>query len=154
MKRVLILGCLLIALASSLEAQWINTGDNSAFNFVAPDEVTANTRNEVLFPFGEARTYTANNDTLTLTVNQFYTFYSTASDSIIADTRFFLTIDAQVTRGAMLFLEVPSGHLAQDFIPATGFLGVTVAGVSHKTKWLSFIYNGTAFLPISSIQID
>ena len=150
-KLILIAGFLVVAL--TMQAQWINNTDHTSFNFKAPTGATA-IKNEVLFPFSDVTTYTASNDTLTLTIDQMVTFYSTASDSIIGDTYFYLTISAQVTAGAQLFIEVPAGHLAQDFIPKTGFLGTTVAGVSHKIKWLSFIYNGTAFINTGATQID
>lgn len=153
MKKAVFFIAVLIVLSSSLSAQWINNDDNTSFNFKAPEGATA-TKNEVLFPFYEATTYTANNDTLTLTIEQQYTFCTTASDSLIADTYFYLSIDAQVTAGAMLILEVPAGKLAQDFIPKTGFTGTTVAGVASKTKYLTFIYNGTAFINIGAQQVN
>jgi hypothetical protein len=153
-SKVLILVCSILTIAlAPAKAQWINSAENKSFNFVAPEGATV-VKNEVLFPFGKSLTYTANNDTLTLTVDHFYTFYTTASDSLIANTNFFLTIDRTVTRGAMLVIEVPGGHVVRNFIPKTGFLGAAVAGVSHKTKYLTFIYNGTAFIHIGSQQID
>jgi hypothetical protein len=153
MKKILFLTICLLALAASAQGQWINNTDETSFNFIAPDGATS-TKNEVLFPFSEATTYTANNDTLTLAVTQFFTFYSTASDSLIASTNFYLTIDAQVTAGAILILKVPAGHLAQSFIPKTGITGTTVAGVAHKTKYLTFIYNGSTFIHIGTMQIN
>lgn len=155
MKKLLAIACLFIFAASlqPAQAQWINNDDETSFNFIAPEGATA-TKNEVLFPFYEATTYTANNDTLTLTIEQMFTFCTTASDSLTTDTYFYLTIDDQVTAGAQLILEVPAGHLAQDFIPKTGFTGTTVAGVAHKTKYLTFIYNGTAFIHVGSMQVN
>lgn len=152
MKRIVLIGVLMV-FALSVQAQWVNNTDHTSFNFKAPTGA-ASIKNEVLFPVADVLTYTTTNDTVTLTIDQMVTFYSTASDSIIADTRFLLTISTQVTAGAQLYLEVPSGHLAQDFLPGPSFIGTTVAGVAHKIKWLSFIYNGTAWINTGAQQIN
>jgi hypothetical protein len=151
MKRLSIIA-FLVVFTVSLQAQWINNTEHKSFNFKAPSGATA-IKNEVLFPFAQVTTYTANNDTLTLPVTQFYTFYTT-TDTLIASTYFYLTINSQVTAGAQLFILVPAGHLGQSFIPKTGFTGITVAGVSHKKKELQFVYDGTTFVHIGTMQID
>jgi hypothetical protein len=149
-RQILILSFILFAF--TLKAQWVNNSEHKSFNFIAPSGATA-IKNEVLFPFAENATYDADNDTLTLAVSQYYTFHTT-TDTLIANTYFYLTIDHQVTTGAELFILVPAGHLAQNFIPKTGFVGTTVAGTAHKSKYLHFIYNGTAFIHIGTMQID
>jgi hypothetical protein len=152
MKRFILITAIVL-FSFSLEAQtWINNTDNTSFNFKAPTGATE-IKNEVLFPFYEVTTYDADNDTLTLPVVQYYTFYTT-TDTLIANTYFYLTISSQVTAGAQLFILVPAGHLAQSFIPKTGFVGTTVTGTAHKSKYLHFIYNGTAFIHVGSMQVD
>jgi len=152
MKKSIVLIALLIALSASLQAQWINNTDNTSFNFIAPDGATA-TKNEVLFPFSEVTTYSTTNDTLTLTVEQQFTVYST-TDTLDANTYFYLTIDAQITAGAQLLLLCKSGAVARSFIPKTGFIGTTATGTINKSKYLQFIYNGTAFIHVGTMQID
>ena len=152
MKRAILIAAFIL-FAFTIKAQWINKTDNTSFNFRAPLGATS-IKNEVLFPFSQVTTYIADNDTLTLAVSQQCTIYTCTSDSLIASTYFYLTISSQVTTGAQLLIEVPAGKLAQSFIPKTGFVGATVAGTASKTKYLIFIYNGTAFIHISTQQID
>jgi hypothetical protein len=151
MKKILIIAFLVVCTAS-LQAQWINNTENKSFNFTAPYGATA-IKNEVLFPFTEKNTYTPTTP-VALSVSQMVIIYSTASGTLTAATTFNLTINAHVTTGAMLLLEVKSDGTARDFIPGTGFIGVTTAGTINKTKWLMFIYNGTAFIHVSTNQVN
>lgn len=151
MKKLLIIG-FLVAITASLQAQWVNHTEHKSFNFIAPSGAVS-LKNEVLFPFSDVTTYSTTNDTLTLEVEQYYTFYSTA-DTLDANTYFYLTIDHQVTAGAQLFILCKSGAVARSFIPKTGFTGTTVTGTINKSKYLHFIYNGTAFIHVGTMQVD
>lgn len=152
MKKLMLLFTILIALAVNASAQWINTTESTAFNFIAP-EGASETTNEVLFPVSDVTTYDADNDTITLSIDQMVTFYS-STDTLQADTYFFTSVDDQVTAGALLFVSAKSGTTARAFIPDTGFTGTSTAGAIGKTKWLMFAYNGSSFIHVGTNQID
>lgn len=152
MKKIYFLIIGLLALAASVQGQWVNNTDATSFNFIAPDSATA-TKNEVLFPFFEASTYTATSP-VALSISQMVTIYSLASGTSTAATTFNLTIAPQVTAGAILLIQTKSDGTARDFVPGTGITGVTTAGYANKTKWLMFIYNGTSFIHISTNQVN
>lgn len=151
MKKLVLISVIL-TLTLSLSAQWVHNTEHKSFNFKAPSGAT-NLKNEVLFPFSEVTTYSASNDTLTLTVKQYNTFFST-TDTLLANTYFYLSVNSQVTAGAQLFILCKSGAVARSFIPKTGFTGTTVTGTASKSKYLHFVYNGTAFIHVGTMQID
>ena len=153
MKRTYILA-FLVLFTSSLQAQWINHTESKSFNFIAPTGATA-LKNQVLFPFYEVNTYSVTtNDTIKLTVTQFFTIYTTADTLHGTSTKLLLTINSQLTPGARLFVMCKSGTIARNIIPSTGIVVTAITGTSTKTKYLEFVYNGTAFVHIATNQVN
>src|SRR5690606_36635832 len=66
-----------------------------------------------------------------------------------------LDIDAELQAGAELHIKAKSDGTARDITFGAGFDAPVLAGVINKTKVQSFVYDGTAFLPIgAALQID
>ena len=153
MKKSLII-VLLVTFTACLQAQWINNIEHKSFGFTAPYGASA-IKNNVLFPWYEVKTYTVTtNDTINLAVKQFYTIYTTSDTLHGTSTKLLLTIDGQLTPGAQLLVMAKSGKIVRNIIPSTGIVGTTVTGTSQKTKYLLFIYNGTAFVHVATNQIN
>ena len=118
-----------------------------SFNFVAPDGAIAE-KNEVLFPFHEIQTpdYAA---TLAVTVKQRDCFLQpgTLTGAVTID----LTIDAQLTPGAKLYLKVTADGTNRVVTLGTGFdAAATDITVTASTCFCrTFVYDGTAFVPVN-----
>ena len=121
-------------------------GSSNSFEFVAPAGA-ANKLNEVLFPFTEKKepAYAA---TVAATIKQMKTFIQPAE--LTGNLTLNLTIDSQVTPGAMLFVKLDADGTNRTFAPGTGFddscadVTVTANTVVNKT----YIFDGVAFLPV------
>ena len=121
-------------------------GSSNSFEFVAPAGAT-NQLNEVLFPFTEKQepAYAA---TVAATIKQMKTFIQPAE--LTGNATLNLTIDPQVTAGAMLCVKLDADGTNRTFTPGTGFdasaaaVTVTASTVVNKT----YIFDGVAFLPI------
>jgi hypothetical protein len=130
---------------------WIHQSEDKSCNFVAPAGLAAD--QEVLFPAADVQTPEAA-ATLPVTIKQMVTFIHLATAMAAAMT-INLSINAQVTKGAIIHLKAASDGTARDITFGTGFTAPVLAGVISKTKVQSFIYNGTAFFPIGDgLQID
>jgi len=122
-------------------------GTEVEHSFKAPEGSDDLTR-EVLFPLGEVQApdYAA---TLAVAVKQMETFLQPAE--LTGNVTINLTIDAQVTPGAKLYLKLDADATNRTVTLGTGFdadaSDITVTGdtVAFKT----FVYDGTAFVPAS-----
>jgi len=121
-----------------------------SFNFVAPDGASE-VKNEVLFPFTEkqAPAYAA---TLAVAVKQMQTFLQ--PEQLTGAATVNLTIDAQVTPGATLHLKLSADGTNRAVTLGTGFAGLaTVTVKASTTACVSFVYDGSAFVPMNSIPV-
>lgn len=121
-------------------------GSTNSFSFIPPSGASEQV-NEVLFPFTEKQepAYAA---TVAATIKQMKTFVQPAE--LTGNLALNLTIDAQVTPGAMLFVKLDADGTNRTFTPGAGFdasaaaVTVTANTVVNKT----YIFDGTAFLPV------
>jgi hypothetical protein len=124
-------------------------GSFQSFGFLAPDGITTE-KNEVLFPFHEKKTpaYAA---TLAVTVKQRDTFLQPGA--LTGNVTINLTIDAQVTPGAKLYVKVKESANSADrtVTLGTGFdedaSDITV--VKNTIVYKTFVYDGVSFVPLS-----
>jgi len=70
-----------------------------------------------------------------------------------------LTLTAAATSkelypGAELIIKLQSDTTARDVTLSTGFSGTTIAGVISKTKYATFVYDGTNFVHVGTQQVD
>lgn len=128
---------------------WIKKNDDdssNSFNFVAP-EGAAEQVNEVLFPFAEIQepVYAAS---VTVEVKQMETFVDPAE--LTGDLAMVLTIDAQVTKGAKLYVKLTADATNRTFAPGDGFDAATpdVTVTATTTVFKTYVYDGTAFRPV------
>lgn len=124
--------------------------DNSySHNFKAPAG-SADLNREVLFPLAEKQT-PAYGATLAVNIKQMQTFLQPAELTGAATIN--LTIDAQVSAGAQLHLKLDADSTARTVTLGTGFdTGLaSIAVAATKVAFLSFVYDGTAFVPTCSI---
>lgn len=125
-------------------------GSSQSFNFVPPSGASAQ-KNEVLFPFSEKKTpaYAA---TLAVAVKQMDTFVQ--PEELTGAVTINLTIDAQVTPGAKLHLKLTADGTGRAVTLGTGFAGLASITVkASTTACVSFVYDGTAFVPVMSIPV-
>jgi hypothetical protein len=128
---------------------WIkkqSDGTHEEFNFVAPE---GKTNEEVLFPLGDVQTpdYGA---TLAVAIAQMETFLQPAE--LTGNATINLTVDSQVTKGAKLHLKLDADDQGDKTVTlGTGFdadaANITVT--SDTVSFKSFVYDGTAFVPMS-----
>lgn len=131
---------------------WIHQTENKHLNFVAPAGLSAD--QEVLFPVVDLQT-PATAGTIAVTIKQQVTFIHIAG-SLTEQNTLNLTIDSQVTKGALIHVkETTTTGQTYGITFGIGFTSPALVGVATKTKVMSFIYNGTAFFPLgASLQID
>jgi hypothetical protein len=127
---------------------WTDKDSNGvvrSFGFLAPAGATAE-KNEVLFPFSEIQTpaYAA---TLPVTVKQMKTFLQPGT--LTGAVTINLTLDAQLTRGAKLYLKVTADTTNRVVTLGTGFdAAATDITVTASTCFCrTFVYDGTVFVP-------
>jgi len=65
-----------------------------------------------------------------------------------------LTIGAGVKAGAELVMKLKSDATGRTVTQGTGMTGVAIAGVNSKTKYATFIYDGTTFVHVATQQVD
>jgi hypothetical protein len=129
---------------------WVNQKENKSVNFVAPDGLE-NDQN-VLFPAADTQSPDAA-ATLALTIKQQVSIVNVGA--MAADMTVNLTVDAQVTAGAILILKLTSDTTARAVTPGTGFTAPVVAGVISKTKYATYIYTGSTFVPVGlAVQVN
>lgn len=130
---------------------WVNQDENRSCNFIAPAGLTVD--KEVLFPVLDLQT-PAYASTLAVDIKQQVTCIHLSAAMTGAMT-INLTIDSQVSPGAIIHLKAASNTTARDITFGTGFNAPVLTGVISKTKVQSFIYDGTNFLPMgAALQID
>lgn len=121
-----------------------------SFNFVAPDGASE-VKNEVLFPFSEkqAPAYAA---ILAVAIKQMSTFLQ--PEELTGAATINLTIDAQVTPGAKLHLKLTADGTNRVVTLGAGFAGLASITVkAATTACVSFVFDGTAFVPEFSIPV-
>lgn len=123
---------------------WNDLTTYAAFNFV-PSAKKEQGKHEVLFPVSDVQTPDAA-DTLAVTVNEMVTILKPGT--MAADMTINLTVDAQVTPGALLVMKLTSDTTARDVSFGTGMEGADLAGAISTTKYITFIYDGTNFIPL------
>lgn len=132
---------------------FINMNQNASYGFKAPNiAADADKKVEVVFPTHEAQAPTAG-ATIAVNINRQVTTMDLGTLAAAATLN--ATIGESVERGAILHLKAKSDGTARDITFGTGFTSPNLAGVISKTKVQSFIYDGTAFLPMgAALQID
>lgn len=124
-------------------------GSEVHMNFVAP-EGAENLNREMLFPLVEKQTpdYAA---VLAVTIKQKETFLQPAE--LTGNATINLTVDAQVTMGAELHLKLDADASNRTVTLGTGFDAglASIVVAATKVAFLSFKYDGTAFVPVNSI---
>lgn len=128
---------------------WIDLLSNLSMNFVPSKKLSAN--KEVLFPIADVQSkdYAA---TIAVTVNEMFTVVNVAEMTGAPTVN--VTIDSQVTAGAILLMKLQSDTTARNVTLGTGLTGTTVAGVISKTKYAMFVYDGTSFIHVATNQVD
>jgi hypothetical protein len=125
-------------------------GSSNSFNFKAPAGAV-NQENEVLFPFTEKQepAYAA---MIAATVKQMDTFIQPAQ--LTGNATLNLTIDSQVTPGAKVHLKLAADNTGRTVALGTGFDAAAADVVVPATKvvFLTFIYDGAAFVPVVDIN--
>lgn len=129
---------------------WIKKQSDDSFqsyNFIAPDGPSAS--EDVLFPLGEVQSpeYAA---TLAVAIKQMATFLQ--PEELEGAVTINLTIDDQVTKGALLLIKLDAGDTERAVTLGTGFDSdadnITVP--ASDVIFVAFIYDGTSFVPFSS----
>jgi len=129
---------------------WIKKQSDDSFksyNFIAPDGPSAS--EDVLFPLGEVQSpdYEA---TLAVAIKQMATFLQ--PEELEGALTINLTIDDQVTKGALLLIKLDAGDTERAVTLGTGFDSdadnITVPALD--VIFAAFIYDGTSFVPFGS----
>lgn len=118
-------------------------------NFVAPGE-SKDLNREVLFPLAQvqAPAYAA---AIAVTINQMSNFVQPVE--LTGNATINLTIADQVTAGARLNLKLDADASNRTVTLGTGFDAglASIVVAASKIAFLSFEYDGTAFVPVCSI---
>lgn len=132
---------------------FINMNQNSSYNFKAPNiAADADKKIEVVFPTQEALSPNVAAAT-DVNINRQTTVIDLGELS--ANTTLNATIGEDVERGAIVTVKAKSDGTARNVTFGDGFAAPAVAGTVSKTKVVSFIYDGTTFLPMAAaVQID
>lgn len=115
-----------------------------------------NANSQVRWPFGAANEITVTvNDTIEVGTNLSrginYIDMSTDTNIVLNAT----TIDTEVKIGDLLILEATEAGVDADTINyGTNITGLYDAIPSDKTRIITFIYNGSKFVKVSTTQID
>lgn len=65
-----------------------------------------------------------------------------------------LDILEDLPAGAQLFVKAKSDATARSLTPGTGMTGTAISGTISKTKYISFVYDGSTFNHTGTQQID
>lgn len=108
---------------------------------------------EVSYPFGPADVQTpAYAATIAVTVNNAKTLLNIAQLTGAATLN--LTIDGDLPAGAELIVKAQSDGTARDLTPGTGMTGTAIAGVISKTKYATYVYDGSTFVHTATQQVN
>lgn len=126
---------------------------NSSYNFKAPNiEADADQKIEVVFPTQEALAPTAAAE-IAVNINRQTTVIDLGE--LTENATLNATIGSDVERGAIVTVKAKSDTTARSVTFGTGFTAPAIAGTISKTKVVSFIYDGSSFLPMgAAVQID
>lgn len=118
------------------------------FSFTAPDNIETQER---IFPTIQkmAKDYAA---TIAATIVATNTEIDIAELTGAATLN--LTLHSQLELGNILVVKAKSDTTARDITLGTGFLGTKIAGVISKTKVATFWFDGSAFVHLSTNQLD
>ncbi len=120
-------------------------GTQRSFGFRAPAGATAE-KNEVLFPFSEVQS-PAYGAVLAVTVKQMETFLQPGL--LTGAVTINLTPDAQLTRGAKLYLKATADGTNRVITFGAGFTATAVTVTANTTFTRAFVFDGTTFLPLN-----
>lgn len=108
------------------------------------------------YPFGGAGVTTSDNDSLTLNLNVYNLVEFVEIESTTLDT--ILTINvpdvSYVRRGAELYIKATADGTNRDISFGTNITGTANTVTASKTDILYFIFDGSAYLLVSSNQIN
>lgn len=127
-------------------------GKEVSMNFIAPTGGASAATKEPLFPLPEILNpaYAA---TQAVTVKQMNTFIQPATYTGNATLN--LTIDDQVTPGALLHLKLTANTSARTVTLGTGFADpADIAVLASDTAYMSFVYDGTEFVPLCYVPVS
>lgn len=117
-----------------------------SYNFVAPADTAMSAKQEVLFPMHQKQTpdYAA---TLAVSIKHMETFLQPAE--LTGAVTINLTVDAQVTPGAKLYIKLDADGTNRVATMGTGFdaAAPAVTVTADTVKFLTYVYDGTAFVP-------
>lgn len=116
-----------------------------SFGFKAPAGATAE-KNEVLFPFYEIQS-PAYGAVLAVTVKQRETFLQPGT--LTGAVTINLTLDAQLTPGAKLYLKVTADATQRVVTLGTGFTATAITVTASTCFCRTFVYDGTSFIPVN-----
>ncbi|HQL71206.1 MAG TPA: hypothetical protein PLA77_10265 [Bacteroidales bacterium] len=127
---------------------YINLEQNASYNFKAPSiDADADTKVEVVFPTQEAQSPTVT-ETTAIEINRQTTAVNLGE--LAASITLNATIGSDVERGAKVMVKASSGAVAKDVTFGTGFTSPTMAGTINKSKAMTFMYDGSAFIPVAA----
>jgi hypothetical protein len=109
----------------------------------------------IKYPFGAATTEALSaTGAQAITVTNQLTIVDGVTTEATGTRTINLTIDSQVTTGAILFIKSKT-NAAETTVFGTGMSGATITGAAGKTKTTIFIYDGTNFVEAATpVQID
>jgi hypothetical protein len=102
-------------------------------------------------------TMTANEQKRVFTIDSMFSYIRSATAT--NGKKIALTIDDNLPDGAILIVYHDASPSGSELTLSTGFvglrrLGCTTAADGTGTYYATFIYNGTAFMPVSVLNID
>lgn len=120
-------------------------GTVRSFGFRAPAGASAE-KNEVLFPFSEVQA-PAYGAILAVTVKQMETFLQPGT--LTGAVTINLTLDAQLTRGAKLYLKATADATNRVVTFGAGFTATAITVTANTTFNRTFVFDGTTFIPVN-----
>lgn len=142
MKKIILLFSFSLFVLGSF-AQYINVPDDTSFGFLAPENSGVKVTT-VLFPISDADVYDFDtNDTLDLSVDQFYHILSV--DTIEGSFYIDLTINDQVTAGALLLMKFEADTTARKVYFNTGFVTDSLTITANLNKKVLALFDGSGY---------
>lgn len=119
---------------------WQENGSPYACNFVPPADMTET--QEVLFPAPETQEpeYAA---VIAVAIKRMFTLLDVAA--LTGNATLNLTINAKVSKGAIIIAKLTASGGDRTFTPGTGFSGAAITIPSGTTINVLFVYDGTNF---------
>jgi len=132
---------------------WINKVLNSFYGFRAPSiDADADTKVEVVFPTMETQSPTVT-ATTAVTIKRAKTAINLGelADNVTLNA----TVSSDIQVGDTVMVKASSGGTAKTVTFGTGFTSPTMAGTQNKSKAMTFMYDGSTFVPVAvAVQLD